>query len=89
MARSYKTSSDSHSNMMMKRGFLFFILALFVIFLVWPSASAALPKLPAKDLPSTALSPALMVKTPAAGENWALGKASMTLPGPVQTSPGI
>lgn len=57
----------------MKRGFLFFVLALFAICLVWPSASVGLPKLPSKDLPSTALSPTLQVKTPAAGENWALG----------------
>jgi len=59
--------------MIMKRGFLFFVLPLFAICLAWPSASVGLPKLPSKDLPSTALSPTLQVKTPAAGENWALG----------------
>jgi len=56
----------------MKERGLFFVLAVFVIFLAWPSASPGLPKTSAKDLSSTGLSPTLLVKSPAVGENWAL-----------------
>jgi len=56
----------------MKERGLFFVLAVFVIFLAWPSASPGLPKTSAKDLSSTGLSHTLLVKSPAVGENWAL-----------------
>jgi len=57
----------------MRKGASYFSLAVFILFLALSSASADLPRTSAKNLPSTALSPTLLVKTPAAGENWALG----------------
>lgn len=68
----------------MKRHFLFFVLAVFVFLLTLSTASAQMPKMPVKKLPSTPSSspssmpspgsfPILQVKTPASGENWSLG----------------
>jgi len=66
----------------MKKHFLFFVLAMFMLFLALSSASADLTKKPLKTIQSkpsvnTAPSPGpmsmLLVKAPASGENWALG----------------
>jgi hypothetical protein len=66
----------------MKKGFMFFVLAMFIVFLALSSALAGLPKKALKTLPlssSVIAAPAplwvaiLLVKAPANGENWALG----------------
>jgi hypothetical protein len=66
----------------MKKGFLFFVLAVFILFLVSPYASADLTKKPLKSLPSKpsvittpppVSMPFVLVNAPASGENWELG----------------
>jgi len=66
----------------MKKGSLFFVLAVFILFLALPYASADLTKKPLKTLPSPPSVtnaptpgpiPILLVTAPAGGANWSLG----------------
>lgn len=67
----------------MKKGFLFFVLAAFTLFLALSPASAEFPQKALKTLPSKptvtttpspVLMPFLLVNAPASGENWELGR---------------
>ena len=68
----------------MKKASLCLLLVVFILFLALSAASAQLPKIPIKNLPSTPSSspppipspgsfPILQIKTPVSGENWSLG----------------